>query len=321
MIDKSGFMRRIAMFAIGSLFVALGATTARADDWGKVYWTDTGSDNIRRANLDGSNPEVLVTGLPSPCGLALDPVGGKMYWTGGWQGGMKISRANLDGTGIEDLLAGMSDPRGIALDVAAGKMYFSSEDNDMIRRANLDGTGIETILTNVPFCQHLDLDLTAGKIYWTDIQNYTIERANLDGSGRETLLTGPGGPDWWYPVGIELDVAAGKMYWADSQADFLCRANLDGSGVEQFSLRPPADPAPTDLALDPVGGKLYWTNMVDNKGVWRANMDGTLSNRESIVSAGMTYPSAIEVIPVPEPGTLALLAFGTVAVMARRRRA
>jgi DNA-binding beta-propeller fold protein YncE len=303
---KIGFMARIAMFVIGSLFVALGATTARADAWGKVYWTDTGNDNIRRANLDGSNAEVLVTGVDWPMGLALDPVGGKMYWTNGISVN-KISRANLDGTGVEDLLTGMADPRGIALDVAAGKMYFSSEDNDLIRRANLDGTGIETILSDVPFCTHLDLDLTAGKIYWTDIHtgfgDGTISRANLDGTGRETLLAAPGAPgNWFYPVGIELDVAAGKMYWADSQEDLICRANLDGSGLEEFSLRPPADPSPTDLALDLVAGKIYWTNMVDNKGVWRANMDLSLSNRESIVSTGMYYPSAIEVIPVPEPG-------------------
>jgi len=37
--------------------------------------------------------------------------------------------------------------------------------------------------------------------------------------------------------------------------------------------------------------------MVDNQGVWRANMDALLSDRESIVSSGMYYPSAIEVIP------------------------
>ncbi len=304
-IVKTGFMARIAMFTIGSLFVALGATTARADGSGKVYWTDTGNDNIRRANLDGSDAEVLVTGLNWPMGLALDPVGGKMYWTNGISVS-KISRANLDGTGVEDLLTGMADPRGIALDLAAGKMYFSSEDNDLIRRANLDGTGIETILSNVPFCTHLDLDLTAGKIYWTDIQSGfgdgTISRANLDGTGRETLLTAPGAPgNWFYPVGIELDVAAGKMYWADSQVDLICRANLDGSGLEEFSLRPPADPSPTDIALDPVAGKIYWTNMVDNQGVWRANMDASLSNREWIVSSGMYYPSAIEVIPVLGP--------------------
>ena len=41
-----------------------------------MYWTHGG--HIRRANMDGSNIETLdIEGY----GLALDVVGGKMYWT------------------------------------------------------------------------------------------------------------------------------------------------------------------------------------------------------------------------------------------------
>ena len=47
---------------------------------GKIYWTDSGTgnptpmqdDKIQRANLDGSNPEALITcGLINPQGIAL----------------------------------------------------------------------------------------------------------------------------------------------------------------------------------------------------------------------------------------------------------
>ena len=38
----------------------------------KMYWTDWGTDTIRRANLDGSGVEDLVTtGLVDPWGIAL----------------------------------------------------------------------------------------------------------------------------------------------------------------------------------------------------------------------------------------------------------
>ena len=58
---------------------------------------------IQRANLDGSHIEDLVTqGLEGPTGIALDVVGGKMYWTD--SGTEKIQRANLDGSHIEDLV-------------------------------------------------------------------------------------------------------------------------------------------------------------------------------------------------------------------------
>lgn len=75
---------------------------------GKVYWTDDWR-NIIRANLDGSNVEVLITNditmealgtrLEEVSGIALDAVAGKMYWT--WHRGRsgKIQRANLDGPG------------------------------------------------------------------------------------------------------------------------------------------------------------------------------------------------------------------------------
>ena len=48
---------------------------------GKIYWTDPGAKKIRRANLDGSQAEDLVTrGLEYPSGLVLDEAGDKMYW-------------------------------------------------------------------------------------------------------------------------------------------------------------------------------------------------------------------------------------------------
>ena len=67
----------------------------------KMYWTDSGTDKIRRANLDGSNVEDLITtGLGHPEDIALDMSGGKMYWTD--SGTDKIQRANLDGSNVEN---------------------------------------------------------------------------------------------------------------------------------------------------------------------------------------------------------------------------
>jgi hypothetical protein len=50
-----------------------------------------------------------------PVGIALDFVGGKIYWTNNLAG--TIQRANFDGNGIEDIVTGLSVPQGIALDV------------------------------------------------------------------------------------------------------------------------------------------------------------------------------------------------------------
>ena len=69
----------------------------------KMYWPDSVTDKIQRANLDGSNVEDLVTtGLSDPDGIALDVAGGKIYWTDTLTD--KIQRANLDGSNVEDLV-------------------------------------------------------------------------------------------------------------------------------------------------------------------------------------------------------------------------
>ena len=78
-----------------------------------IFWTDFGADKIQRANLDGSNIEDLVTqGLSVPTGIALDVVGGKMYWTDLANYTDKIQRANLDGSDVQDLVTqGLRGPR------------------------------------------------------------------------------------------------------------------------------------------------------------------------------------------------------------------
>src|SRR5262249_55923885 len=74
----------------------------------KMYWTEidfstsglNALDKIRRANLDGSGVETLVSGRRHSFGLAVDGAGGKMYWFDA----STIRRANLDGSGIEHLV-------------------------------------------------------------------------------------------------------------------------------------------------------------------------------------------------------------------------
>jgi len=106
--------------------------------------------DIRRANLDGSSPETLVTGLNAPWNVAVDVSRGKLYWTELRPGAVR--RANLDGSSEETLITGYDSTRGFALDVAGGKMYLadvpvSSSSLSEIRRANLDGSGLQTILS------------------------------------------------------------------------------------------------------------------------------------------------------------------------------
>ena len=213
---------------------------------GQLYWNDTnGVSTIKRANLDGTNIELLLTGDQSlKEGMALDLSAGKMYWIhqiSPLSMHQTIQRANLDGSNIETLVSNIENGRGIALDTSSGKMYWT--DVNRIQRANLDGTDVED-LANVPgFLTFLALDIDNQHMYWANHWQYEsttsqripnsgkIQRANLDGSNLQDLVEG-----LQYPGGITLDLRNGKMYWTNLSSGgspgSIQRANLDGSNVE-----------------------------------------------------------------------------------------
>ena len=83
---------------------------------GRMYWTERHQpeDKIRRANLDGSGAEDLITSAGhSLSGIALDIAAGKMYWTDEVAGAIK--RADLDGGNEQTVVTGLSAPEGIAI--------------------------------------------------------------------------------------------------------------------------------------------------------------------------------------------------------------
>ena len=68
------------------LSTEISVTASRGEAWLSIFWTDSDTAKIQRANPDGSNVQDLVTGVRYPSGIALDMGGGKMYWTGASHG-------------------------------------------------------------------------------------------------------------------------------------------------------------------------------------------------------------------------------------------
>ena len=228
MVDLKAFWRRRRRLRHAAQYIAIDAAA------GKMYWTDSASNRIQRADLDGSNVETVLSGFTGSGlrGIDVDSAGGKIYWTD--FAAQKIQRANLDGSGVQDLVTGsLSGVRGLTLDLAAGKMYWADMAENTLRRANLDGSNIETLWTGDPAADPvaIALDTNAGKMYWSDSGNDKILRANLDGTNVETLIDMRS----LYPdalVGsLAIDVAAGRMYFSDVINKAMFRANLDGSGM------------------------------------------------------------------------------------------
>ena len=150
---------------------------------GKIYWVQ-GSGEIQRANLDGTNVELLLV-MGSPWDIAL--ACGKMYWNYRVSG--VIRRANLDGTGAEVILMGIDDGGGLAVDSEQEKLYFagSPAGGPGIYRCNLNGSGMELVVANnAPV--DLALVVQDGKMYWSNHDQNLVHRANLDGTNVEVVV-------------------------------------------------------------------------------------------------------------------------------------
>lgn len=77
----------------------------------KIYWTE--ATRIRRANLNGSNVEDLVTGLSFATDIILDLDNNLMYWSD-WRAN-KIQSSELNGYHCQDIITGLDGPVSIAL--------------------------------------------------------------------------------------------------------------------------------------------------------------------------------------------------------------
>ena len=238
-----GFIKRVN--ADGSGLVTVhpigGGLRGLAIHDDKMYWCDVNNFVIRRANLDGSGQEdVITSGLVFPAVIKTEPVGGHFYW--GDQVSEEIWRADLDGANAAPVIS-TAFHRGLAIDQPGGKIYWSTSITMFrgdIKRANLDGTGQQTVVTSLlpefkPSA--IALDIAGGKIYWTDYVVDVVQRANLDGTNIETLFSAGSNKN---PGGITLDLApggGGKVYWGqdDDVAKHIAsirRMNLDGSNQQ-----------------------------------------------------------------------------------------
>ena len=256
-----------------------------------VDWRDISNGKIRRANLDGSQVEDVVTDAGGPDGITLDASAGKVYWID--RDALKIRRANLDGSQIEDLVTtGLKTPIEVAVDAAGGKMYWIDHSTGKVSRANLDGSQIEDLVTNALYTHGLALDVSASKVYWGGMTNGEIRRANLDGSQNEGLITGVK-----RVAGLALDAAGGKMYWIDGGAGKIQRANLDGSQIEDLVT---GLNNPRAVALDVSRGKMYWTHEGAQK-IQRANLDGS-QIEDLVTGAGSPRGIALDLARSAQPG-------------------
>jgi hypothetical protein len=181
-----------------------------------------------------------------------------------------------------------------------GRLFLLELSDDRIVSLNSDGSDRNVIVTGCRFPDGIAVDAVAGHIYWTNMghpkaNDGSIERADVDGGNRHTIVPQGG---TFTPKQIQLEKKSGKLYWCDREGMRVMRVNLDGSNIEtlvdtsQGDSRPGPDASKwcVGVAVDPDGGKVYWTQKgPDNAGkgrICRAGIDvptgQTASNRADI---------------------------------------
>jgi DNA-binding beta-propeller fold protein YncE len=170
----------------------------------------------------------------------------------------------------------------------SGRLFFLDASGGRVLSAKPDGWDLKTVVDvgrKIP--DGLVADGASGYLYWTNMGNPkandgSILRSDLDGR-HMTSIVPQGGT--FTPKQLQLDKENGKLYWCDREGMRVMRANLDGSRVEtlvdtsQGDARPGPDARKwcVGIAVDAVGGKIYWTQKGgDNAGegrILRASTD------------------------------------------------
>ncbi|MCJ8744681.1 hypothetical protein PDJAM_G00121590 [Pangasius djambal] len=188
-----------------------------------IYWTDvtTQGSMIRRMHINGSNVQVLHrTSLSNPDGLAVDWVGGNLYWCDKGRDMVEVSK--LNGAFRTVLInTGLREPRAIAVDVRNGYLYWSDwGDNPHIGRIGMDGTNRSVIVQErITWPNGLTLDFINDRIYWADAREDYIEFANLDGTNRHTVLNQD------IPHIFAMTLFEEFIYWTDWETKSITRAH------------------------------------------------------------------------------------------------
>lgn len=105
-VNGSG-LTRIIDFGAGGYGYGLAVDKAN----GQIYFDDTNSGQILKANLDGSGISSVVDTGNRVYGLSIDNTNAKLYWTE--RGSGSVFMSDLDGGNMTTLTSDFTDPRGL----------------------------------------------------------------------------------------------------------------------------------------------------------------------------------------------------------------
>ena len=121
---------------------------------GKVYFSDRYANNIKRANLDGTEVKIVVKDTDYPVDLVIDYNTRLLYWTARKAGAIyrtDVDGNDVDGTSLTPVVTGIQSPIGVTIDRENDKLYYTevifSTQSGHIWKSDMDGTNARKIVT------------------------------------------------------------------------------------------------------------------------------------------------------------------------------
>jgi hypothetical protein len=220
---------------------------------------------------------LVLLGLAAPRAGAQD----RVYWTEG-ETGNGFGFAALDGSGGGLLgLQNLEWParEGFTIDTADGRIFWGSR--LVIESIGFDGTGqrrYDSGAVKVSEAHGLTIDPAGRRLIWSQGAVPRIAVAALEGGGGGGLAA-PGTEIFPGTNPAVFDPASGRVYWgaafnfASPQTTKvgIGYAAIDGSGGGILPLPPTAEPS-GGLALDDLGGRVYW---ITREKIMSMKLDGS----------------------------------------------
>ncbi|VVD04124.1 unnamed protein product [Leptidea sinapis] len=208
-----------------------------------VFWADSYDRSIKRSYMinalngqvkTGYAQDLEGKGNAKPTAIAVDYIGGNLYWTETDRTGSKpkgrVMVSRNDGRYRRALVtAGIENPTSLVLDPQMGKMFWADAGSaPKIETAWMDGSKRRPVVTeNVRHPTGLAIDYAMDHmIYWADTKLNTIEMMKHDGSGRKVVVRGD-----FLKHPISLDVFESSLYWVTRDTGELVRQDKFGRGV------------------------------------------------------------------------------------------
>ncbi len=189
--ETAGTVYRLNKQALGSAeLVGLGVRAVGvALDNTHVYWTSRGTagqtdGTVSRALKDGSNPQVLATGLDSPRGVSLDET--HAYWTSERTGA--VSRIQKGGGSPQMLAAGKGGGgiNGWGIVVISGDVIW--RDGAFLRRIPTAGGTAIDLRTDQPNPRFMSVD--GDDLFWVSDAVMTGSASGLPGAPLTPVFEG-----------------------------------------------------------------------------------------------------------------------------------